>query len=103
MRNHKISVMMSPKLHQQLKEYGEKIGIKTRSRTILYILFQDAPDRIQDDYFYSSADSKLIILSLSENEMDRVTELKGMYNLPISELVRSLVYTHLKKQPSILS
>lgn len=97
MREHKISVMVSPKQHQKLKEYGESLGIKTRSRTILYILFQDAPEKIQSDYLYSTADAKLIIMSLNEMEMERVNELRGKYKLPVSELVRSLVYTHLKK------
>lgn len=94
-KTNEIWTVVTPQMHRKLKEYAEENKIAaTRSKMIMYILYNFHPDQLLEDYTFQSKTGKMINIKVSDVELDYIKNLAQRYKVTISRLLRNMVYTY---------
>ncbi len=94
-KTNEIWTVVTPKMHQKLKEYCEEKKIaSTRAKMIMYILFHFKPEQLLEDYTFRTKEGKMINIKVSDQELEYIKNLAKKHNVSISRLLRNMVYTY---------
>ena len=90
----KMYTHVSPAQYEKLKQFGKDKGIATIARCIMFLIYNYHPTEVIEDYSFNRQDCKVIGLTLSESEKQKINELMGKYGITKgSTFIRSWVYT----------
>ncbi|HHW58049.1 MAG TPA: hypothetical protein GXX15_10410 [Clostridia bacterium] len=94
-KTNEIWTVVTPQMHRRLKEYAEENKIAaTRSKMIMYILYNFHPKQILEDYTFRTKEGKMINIKVSDAELSYIENLAKKHNVTISRLLRNMVYTY---------
>jgi hypothetical protein len=97
---HKIWTVVTPEVHSVLKDiYHETDTVMTK--TILDIIFNKLPEKLEEDYSFTTRGGKMIVISVTQKEKGFIEELAKKEKCKVSRLLRNIIYTHFKRESLI--
>lgn len=94
-KENEVWTLISPACHTALFQIAEQRKIPA-TKLILNIIYNKLPERLEDDYTFSSNGARKIVLKLSDKEFEYITDLSSVENVKTSRFLRMVVYTFLK-------
>jgi predicted DNA-binding ribbon-helix-helix protein len=88
---------ISPSCYRTLSKIAEENKIPV-TKIVMNIIYNKMPENLTEDYTFSTANGRKMVIKLDDKEFKYITELAKKENVKISRFLRCVIYTSLKQE-----
>jgi len=94
-KTYKVWTVISPQTYNVLKNIYDRTG-SVMTKTILDVIFNKLPEKIEEDYTFKTKDSKTLVITVNQKQKDYIEELAKKEQCKVCRLIRNILYTYFK-------